>query len=55
MRHDGSDGRNDERLVLARDKKFLIGVVTVHNKIAQRNPRGDRTGEHCRLKNRLGR
>jgi len=23
--------RNDERLVLARDKKFLIGVVTIHN------------------------
>ena len=31
MRHDGSDGRNDERLVLAHDKKFLIGVVTVRN------------------------
>src|SRR6267142_1064 len=31
MRHDGSDGRNDERLVLACDKKFLIGMVTVRN------------------------
>ena len=32
MRH-GSDGRNDKRLVLARDKKFLIGVVTVRNTV----------------------
>jgi len=30
------------------------GILAIWLKTAQRNPRGDRTGEHCRLKNRLG-
>jgi len=30
------------------------GTLAIWLEIAQRNPKGDRTGEHCWLKNRLG-
>src|SRR6266850_964004 len=44
-----SDGRSDERLVSAHDKKFLIGVVTVRNmqKKQGSSTRSDRTTSAC--------
>jgi len=33
----------------------IAGTLAIWLETAQRNQKGDRTGEHCRLKNQLGR
>ena len=40
---------NDERLVLARDKKFLIGMVTIRNIIRQTRKRLSTSESMCAM------